>query len=200
MTGFSKFATIQNSITLPVELISFTGTKQAEEVLLKWITASEKNSDYFVVEKSVDGINFTAIGNVSAAGNSNKLLNYTLTDKSPWIGENYYRLKQVDKDGTFEYSNIVQVDFYATKSFANNIHPNPVNNNLYFDYYALTDDKLQIKLYDYLGSVVIDDSKIVSIGKTIVHTDISRLAKGIYILKINATKSDYTFTQKIIKE
>lgn len=200
MAGFSKFATIQNSITLPVELISFTGTKQAEEVLLKWVTASEKNSDYFVVEKSTDGINFTAIGNVSAAGNSNKILNYSLTDKTPWIGENYYRLKQVDKDGTYEYSGIVHVEFYATKSFVNNIHPNPVNNNLYFDYYALTDDKLQIRLYDYSGSVIIDDSKIVNSGKTMVHTDISRLAKGIYILKINAGKSDYTFTQKIIKE
>ena len=200
MSGFSKFATVQYSITLPVELVSFTGTKQQEDILLKWITASEKNSDYFVVEKSADGTNFSPIGNVTAAGNSNKVLNYSLIDNNPLIGENYYRLKQVDKDGTFDYSAIVRINFSNTKSFVNNIHPNPVNDNIYFDYYALDEDKLQIKIYDYLGRVLIDENKSVNIGKTTVHTDMSGLTKGVYILKINTAKTDYTFTQKIIKQ
>lgn len=201
MTGFSKFATIQYSILLPVELLSFTGQKQIESVLLKWSTASEKNSHYFTVEKSTDGVNYTAIGNVPAAGYSNTVLNYSLTDEHPINGINYYRLKQVDNDGTYEYSSIVQVNFeHLTKSYLDNIHPNPVNTDLYFDYYASEEDKLQIRLYDYTGRLMIEQQKSVVLGKSTVKTDMSNLAKGVYVLKIYNASGENIVTQKVIKE
>jgi len=201
ISGFSKFATVQYSIILPVELTSFTGTKQPESVLLKWTTASEKNSDYFLVEKSTDGINFIVIGRVAAAGNSTHIINYSLTDEYPFVGENYYRLKQVDLDETFAYSSIVQINYdIVSKSYIDNIHPNPSNDNVYFDYYAAAEDKLQIKLYDYLGRLMIDNTKSVNAGKTSIRTDISALAKGAYVMKISSSKSDYTLTQKVIKD
>lgn len=200
MSGFSKFATIQNSILLPVELLSFSGVKQSEEVLLKWITASEKNSDYFVVEKSPDGISFSVIGNVRAAGNSNGLLYYDFTDDNPSIGENYYRLKLLDKDGAFEYSQIVQIDFHNTRSYVSNVHPNPVNDNLYLDYYALSEGKLQIRLYDYLGRMVIEEYKNVAVGRSVIRTDMSALPKGLYVLKLMTGNAEDVYIQKIIKE
>lgn len=201
MYGFSKFATIQYSVTLPVELISFTGTKQSNDVLLKWITASEKNSDYYIVERSTDGSTFSSIGRVAAAGNSNTTLNYSLIDHQPNLGENYYRLKQVDKDGTVTYSSIILINFdNALKSYIDNVRPSPVNTELFFDFYSPIDDKLLIKLYDNTGRLVIDDIKTVLAGINNINRDMYNFPNGIYILKIFSTNTDYTFTKKIIKD
>ncbi|HLG35896.1 MAG TPA: T9SS type A sorting domain-containing protein [Bacteroidia bacterium] len=97
------------SLPLPVELISFTGENKNSINHLHWSTASEINNDYFIVERSADGIDFENIGTVDGHGNSNQPLNYFFDDVQPASGINYYRLKQIDYDGKFEYSKIIAV-------------------------------------------------------------------------------------------
>lgn len=93
--------------TLPVTLVSLTGQKVPDGHQLNWFTASEANSDRFLVQKSFDGTTFENLGEVMAAGNSNSLRAYSFLDLKPNTGNNYYRLKMVDKDATFRFSNIV---------------------------------------------------------------------------------------------
>ncbi|HRG07082.1 MAG TPA: hypothetical protein PLJ08_00780, partial [Cyclobacteriaceae bacterium] len=81
---------------LPVELLSFTATAENEKVNLKWVTASELNNDFFTVQHSTDGVEFTSLGNVNGQGTKQSATTYNFVDDSPMAGINYYRLKQTD--------------------------------------------------------------------------------------------------------
>lgn len=100
-------------IPVPVKLSSFTAEKVNTTTLLQWSTATEINSKNFEVQRSADGKEFKTIGVVQAKGNSTNQTNYSFTDAVPINGINYYRLKQVDVNGKFEYTNIIQVNFKA---------------------------------------------------------------------------------------
>jgi hypothetical protein len=110
------------SFPLPIELLSFTASAQEAYVELNWSTASEQNNDYFSVERSTDGINFTSIMIINGAGNSTENLNYSVVDDAPLARSSYYRLKQTDYDGKNSYSNIEAVEFNES-SLEN--YPNP---------------------------------------------------------------------------
>jgi hypothetical protein len=102
----SGTCTYPGAIVAPVELLSYSGrVKSANTASLMWVTASEKNSSYFSIEKSDDATNFSEIGTVRAQGNSTNIVNYTFDDNH-FNGSAYYRLKIVDLDGTYEYSDI----------------------------------------------------------------------------------------------
>jgi len=114
---------------LPVALKNFTATKKLTASDLSWTTASEVNCLGFDIERSLDGNRFSKIGNViskSTNGNSNTNLNYSFQDNKPSIGNNYYRLKQIDVDGNYKYSNIAMVKFDATAPIdVQSVFPNP---------------------------------------------------------------------------
>ncbi|WP_162428172.1 T9SS type A sorting domain-containing protein [Pontibacter pudoricolor] len=103
---------------LPVELVSFKAKSEQNTTILTWVTASEKNNDRFEVERSQDGKHFSKIGEVAGNGNSNRKLNYSYTDTRTATGVNYYRLRQVDYDGTAEFSKTISVNFAAQKAGA----------------------------------------------------------------------------------
>lgn len=98
-------------VPLPVQLVQFTATKQGPAARLAWATATEKNSAYFTVQRARDGQNFTDIGRVEAQGTTSSRHDYTLLDAAPFAGLNYYRLRQVDRDGAATYSPVVTVRF-----------------------------------------------------------------------------------------
>jgi hypothetical protein len=104
------------SAPLPVTIASFNAARSGSESVLQWQTAIEQNSREFVIERSADGKNYTEIGSVPAAGDSKTLLNYTYTDPQPLPNNNFYRLKQVDLDGNFDYSLVRMVSFSTTAS------------------------------------------------------------------------------------
>lgn len=97
------------AVLLPVELLHFTAVPEAKEVRLEWITASEHDNDHFVVERSMDGIAFESIGVVAGAGNSAQPITYTTNDVFPLAGVSYYRLRQVDRSGTWDLSATIAV-------------------------------------------------------------------------------------------
>lgn len=103
---------------MPVELLSFDANTDAQNnVKINWSTATETNSDYFTVEKSFDGTNWEIIGFVTSAGNSNQQIDYTFTDNNAQEGVSYYRLKQTDFDGKFEYFAAVAVEVASISNF-----------------------------------------------------------------------------------
>ncbi|MEO8406583.1 MAG: hypothetical protein ABI480_18370, partial [Chitinophagaceae bacterium] len=113
VTGFGGFIVQTNLFVLPVTWVFFTAEKVNQTVLLKWETATELNSSRFIVEHSIDGINFLPIGTLAAAGNSNSLVDYSFVHNAPQAGNNFYRLQQVDIDRRISYSEIRPVVFPA---------------------------------------------------------------------------------------
>jgi hypothetical protein len=102
---------VTEPLALPIELLSFDGTViDSRNVLLEWSTASEKDNDYFIIERSTDGYDWTQIKNIDGSGNSNTKINYTTIDNSAPRTIVYYRLSQVDFDGVSETFNPIDVN------------------------------------------------------------------------------------------
>ncbi|MFM9946142.1 MAG: T9SS type A sorting domain-containing protein, partial [Bacteroidia bacterium] len=168
---------------LPVKLISFSGNYSEGIETLTWKTASEINNDHFDVERSSDGKIWNKIGEVKGNGNSNSILKYTFEDNeiNPALKHVYYRLKQVDYNGAFEYSPIIVENFMdksiETKKFA--VYPNPANSQIVIE--NLDFKKLASKyvISDINGSLLMEDS--FSETKLI---DINELSSGFYFISI----------------
>lgn len=99
------------AIALPVNLISFAHQLEQNHVILNWSTATEKNNDYMAIERSVDANNFSEIGRVKGGGSSLERIDYSFVDRFPYQGTNYYRLRQVDYDGTVTFHKVIAVEF-----------------------------------------------------------------------------------------
>jgi hypothetical protein len=185
VTAFSPFTlATNNSATnpLPVELISFNAEPKANKVILNWTSATEINNDYFELEKSSDGINFQAFAKVKGAGFNNQILNYSYTDTKPFIGTSYYRLKQVDFDGTFTYSENIAVNF--SKDLTSNVsfYPNPSSGIINFN--VPENENILIELYDLTGKKIY----VETINNHSNSINLNNFVNGIYLL--SATTSD----------
>lgn len=111
LTTFSLFGgVVSTAVALPIDLVSFTGKKDGNNNALKWTTASELNNDFFTVEKTLGGEIFEIIGTENGAGNSNQYVDYSLVDYNVREVINYYRLKQTDFDGKYDFSEIIAID------------------------------------------------------------------------------------------
>lgn len=114
---------VYTTSTLPIELFEFTAAPSGNDVQVSWVTATETNNDYFIVERAGgDGV-FANIGRIEGSGNSSMLISYSFTDAQPLQGASYYRLKQVDYDGSASYSSIAAVTF--TSHAKASVYPNP---------------------------------------------------------------------------
>lgn len=140
-----------NGFLMPLELLSFNARLNNSIVDLTWVTATERNSHYFTVERSYDGIHFTDLMKVKAAGNSNHELNYNTVDEHPLLGISYYRLKLTYFDGSYKYSIIDQVNYQLTNfNFA--IIPNPTSfDKLNLHITGAKDAEIKISLIDASG-------------------------------------------------
>lgn len=139
---------------LPVELLSFDGYAENNEVHLTWITATEINNDYFEVQRSSDGVNFESIGVVDGNGNSNESITYKFLDRSPYLGLSYYRLRQVDFDGAEELLPIIQVsNDFKLKGILISTYPNPTSQDNLNVRIQSGDDhsKVGVKIVDMAG-------------------------------------------------
>lgn len=122
----------ENDVALPVKLIRFDATRLEKQVHLKWQTAEELNSDYFEIQRSPDGIKWAVVGTITAAKTSVTAKEYSFADANPEPGQNYYRLKMVDQDETYAFSNIEVVRFSpAIEKNEAFVYPNPATNKLY---------------------------------------------------------------------
>jgi hypothetical protein len=182
--------------TTPVTLLSFTATKQGAQNLLQWATTQEINSSYFAVERSGDGVNFTSIGLVSAAGNSSVAKSYSLVDAKPVNGMNYYRLKMVDKDGEFTYSQVRSIN--EGGSFVVSVYPNPVKNNLNLNISSDKAETVEVEVVDNEGKVVTKQEVEVAAGASTQGINVGSLSNGVYYVKL--VTPDRESELKFVKE
>jgi len=179
VSTFSPFTLASISRPLPVELIDFNGECQGMNAVISWITASEANNDYFMVERSTDAINWKNIGTVDGAGNSAGKLNYVYTDTQPNNEIFYYRLKQTDLDGKFEYSKYVVVADCINEISELVIYPNPAQEIIYFLFNGEKEHVRSIDIYNILGE------RISTFMKYQPSIDLSANKSGIYTVRIN---------------
>ncbi|SMD31780.1 Por secretion system C-terminal sorting domain-containing protein [Reichenbachiella faecimaris] len=173
-------ASVTSSL-LPVELVSFSGKYDKNDIVLGWTTASELNNDRFEIEHSENGIDFHKIGQVTGVGTSNKKQSYSYRHSYPNVPINYYMLKQVDYDGIFEYSSIITV---SLNSFGNALHllGNPIKNQrLKFSYQDLSE--VDVRIVNLSGRKFLNKS-ITSTSDTF-EMHVNQLPPGMYFLFVN---------------
>ncbi len=171
---------------LPVELLNFSCENSKSSINLKWSTATETDNDYFTIERSGNGIYFEQIAKVQGAGNSSTTLHYEFTDRAPLSGPDYYRLKQTDYNGKYEYSKTVFTMFSGEEKdvVVANVYPNPVSKRLNIDVNAPSDVPVKMEITDVTGKKVLVSDAALSSGINNLNIDISDLASGLYHIKL----------------
>ena len=175
---------------LPIELIFFKAKASNNSVDLNWQTASEVNNDYFTLERSRNGSDFTSIGTVQGAGNSTHALNYSSTDYSPPKGIAYYRLRQTDYDGKTTTSEVQKVnltdDGMDHAISIETLGPNPFGDEFKFTYYTDHTGDISIEIFNIEGKIFYKAYQLSTEGMNqFTFTDGSRLLEKEYILRIS---------------
>ncbi len=163
-------------VPLPVGFSNWDAYLSGDKVRMSWTTESEHNNDYFVVERSSDGIIWEALGFVDGNGSTNNASHYGYTDDNPKEGVNYYRLKQVDLNGASNTTNVIPVEYRISVQL--HIYPNPTKGNVFVqqDDYNI----VSVELIDITGR---SRSMAISPGTEGVSVDCKELAKGTYTLR-----------------
>jgi hypothetical protein len=203
MCGFSKFGTAASTNSpLPIDLLAFSGKELDKVNLLEWATATETNNDYFLPEKSADGVNFVEMTRVKGAGNSNTSLYYSQVDETPYSPVTYYKLKQVDFDGKYTYSDIISLahNNSSDQSELLNLYPNPTNSEINLEIYSPVDGFVEIEIVDMFGRTVINQKSEVKMGNDVLVYDVSSLAAGAYFSKVSFITTGNTGYKRFIKE
>jgi hypothetical protein len=189
---------------VPVSLVSFNGSRQANNNALSWTTATEINNAGFELQRSVDGKSFSSLAFVASKaenGTSNASLTYSFNDKIVLAASYYYRLKQIDKDGKSIVSNIVFIKgTKATKLEMVSIYPNPAVENLNVSVASPKSDKVTFIISDLAGKVIIRQSANVVNGDNNIQLNVSSLAKGTYTVKAVCADGCETAISKFIKQ
>lgn len=185
---------------LPVELNYFTASCIDNKVLLKWTTLSELNNSHFEIEKSDDAINWSKTGSILGNGNSAEPKHYQFTDDENFNGKKYYRLKQVDYDGTFAYSDIIINSCTNINIPAIHIFPNPITESIYIQYaFEQEQQSIEYSIIDDLGRII--QSELIDIktqtNAGLIQIPASNLASGVYIIKIT-TNNYYSISHKLL--
>ena len=202
LTTFSQFGLAQYSTTLPIKLLAFWGDRSNGKHVLQWITAQERNASHFEIEQSSDAINFKPIGTVQASNNSNISRQYKFINPFVFAKNNYYRLKMIDFDGSFEYSNVILlVEPIAESTFS--AYPNPFEAELQvlIAWHDKTTETLNWQITDMLGRIVLEGN-INDLSKNSLQTitiDTHNLAAATYFLTVTDNKRVNSKAIKIIK-
>ncbi len=184
--GASDLFNFQNcSSPLPVHLTWFDGYVNENEIVLAWNTASELNNKVFEIERSADFVEFTRIGSVNGAGTSTTSKKYKFDDLQPINGTNYYRLKQIDFDGTFIFSKIIAIS-YVDHSKEIKVYPNPA-----MDFFIINfpwEKEFDVAISDFNGNILLKINKQQNKQKI----NCADIPKGLYLLRITTDRNSYT--------
>ena len=189
----------------PVELSSFTGNVESGNVMLKWSTSTETNNKGFEVQKSEirdqsahDGTDWKSLGFVNGNGSTTEKHYYSFQDKNIQEGKSHYRLKQIDFDGSYKYSQTVEVNITAPEEFSlQQNYPNPFNPSTNIEYKIPEKEFVTLKVYDVLGNEIktlVNEEK--PAGRYTVNFSASNLASGVYYYRISA--GNFTNIKKMI--
>jgi len=186
-------------LVLPINLVSFTASCDGNSVKIDWTTASERNNDYFILEKSYDAINFSEIARIAGAGNSIETLNYSFVDYENYGSEMFYRLQQVDYDGRYSTSEIIDVKCVDHEyEPAVTIFPNPFRSEITLSLVNFGNKPVTVEVFDIIGTLVrtmtIDGTG--NAYETVL--DFSELSAATYTIRISTV--DYVVNKRIVKQ
>lgn len=190
--GFIQF--VVDDGVLPVKIMSFEVHKQGAKALLEWTTAFEQNNHGFGVERSKDGKDWTKIGyinSLSTGGNSNVMLSYGSIDEKPFAGVNYYRLKQIDFDGRYEYSVVRTLRFDNSDNIE--VYPNPANT--YIEISGLNGDE-RIVIFDVAGRKL-QELNVQQV--TTMTVPLEDVAEGTYMINVLDQNGRTVASKKVVK-
>jgi hypothetical protein len=186
---------------LPINLINFTANKlNPSAVSLFFTTGSELNSDRFEIEKSNDGSLFSIINTLTAKGNSSTNNNYKTIDHDAFKNNNtiYYRLKMIDMDGSFQYSNIISLNKDEVAPITlSSIAPNPSNGEMTLTLLSGFAQQSKIEILDLKGSIIYTLDKILIAGENSISVNINSINNGIYFIRLTSENEVKYF--KIVK-
>ncbi|MTI20781.1 T9SS type A sorting domain-containing protein [Fulvivirga sp. RKSG066] len=171
-----------SNAVLPVSLIAFQASTNQDVIDLQWSTASETNNDYFIIEKSSDGVNYNRLSKVKGAGNASQVMKYTATDARPFQGTNYYRLSQVDFDGTTAILGVVSATYAIDIPLSFNLFPNP-GNGVDLEVTGTLFGFDQLEVLDING-IVLETHKIDHLSRQKLKFE-KTLSKGMYFIKLS---------------
>ena len=190
-TGWTK---VSNAVTntfpctatiLPVTLLYFNIRKETnQKVSCEWSTVSEINNDYFTIERSKDGLLWEKVITINGAGNSSGTQKYKIIDQEPYTGISYYRLKQTDFDGQFEYSQVRSTSV-KLENTSLKVYPNPTINQITIK--GNESELKEVKIYNTIGQDVTASTQQILNNDTTLVIDLSKLVSGIYYIKTKTT-------------
>ncbi len=200
----SKDVTVTVSCALPITIVSLTGAKEGTHNILRWTTATESNNNGFEVQRSTDGIHYSAIGyvqSVATGGNSSSNLSYLFTDNSFTGTVQYYRLRQVDNDNTSHISSVVVIrDVNPIALSITELYPNPASSFINVVISAPTSDKVTAIITDVLGNTILQKQLAVEKGNNVVSFNIAQLASGTYFVKLICNNNCPKAVGKFVKK
>lgn len=204
ITGVTSFSGGSGAIslvsinTLPVELISFEGNHKDRMNFLRWTTASEINNDRFEVERSNHpSQGFVKIGEVNGAGTTNQVTEYEMIDQNPIDGVNYYRLKQIDIDGQYEYSSVIALKAEMQDGYA--LYPNPTQKDVNYLFYSDKKKTVTIVVKDMTGRAVVELEKKSKIGNNAMSINLEKLKPGNYFVTISHGNEEIIKGEKVAR-
>ena len=188
---------------VPIKLLSFTGENKGQYNQLSWITASEQNNKGFELERSADGRNYNSIASVASKavdGNSTLPLSYTFNDDKLLVATSFYRLKQIDKNGTITYSSIVTIKGKTiSQLMIANIYPNPVTEHFNLIIGVATDSKTSLVISDVSGKVLLQQAYTLKTGDHIIPVNASLFATGLYFITVKNAATGEMVTKSFVK-
>lgn len=186
-------------IALPIELLFFDAKYVNNVVQLNWTTATELNNDFFTVEKTTDGTNYSTVAVLQSAssGNSTNALSYSSLDRNPESGLIYYRLKQTDFNGDFKYSNLVKIVIENEEDLFY-IKPNPTSQIAELSFRCRADEKATLTIYDYNGRLIFSEEVYCPKGQNTTEINLNDQPDGMYF--ITMTSGNRLYKTKLIKK
>jgi hypothetical protein len=190
---------IDRQVVLPLKLLSFNGRRTTNNISLGWLTTNEDNVKHFIVERSFDGVAFNNIATVITKRSSDAQLTYTYVDRDPASVKSnkkiYYRLKLIDKDGSYSYSTVTVINA-SSSSTAFTLYPNPVRGSqVYLSLEEVVSNRIHFKIEDSAGKLYKSYTQPLNDNKTIP-VDIKNLSSGVYIL--TAETGGKTFVKQFL--
>jgi hypothetical protein len=186
-TGTYTFCGSANlgATVLPVSITRFTGTPQHNKVNLLWSTNAESLNDHFVIEKSADGSSFMPLGTVAGAGSTNHVVDYTYVDQSPYPVVTYYRLKQVDINGSFKYSATLAVRMNEKPTASVSVSPNPVTDKVNVTIQSERASSAVVRIINANGAEIYQTNrKLVKGNNLFTITNLGVLPRGVYSVQV----------------
>ena len=188
---------VTTSNPMPLTLLAFEGSqKNAYTNVLTWSTSNEINTAAFEIERSTDGTMFIPIGKVAAAGQSNETVHYSFADHNFTASSNYYRLKMMDNDGKFSFSEVINIK-QASKQPALTVYPNPVETVMNVRFNTSKAGQVQLSISDVAGRVLSTSNHTALIGNNNFTINTTGLPRGVYVIKLVA---EATITTRFVKK